>query len=71
MAKVIKSIDEMIQSILEEVDGQDNFGEIASAVESLKSDLIIEGENRYKNCYDYLVELGEQKLADKYIKPLI
>lgn len=71
MAKVIKSIDEMIQSILEEVDGQENFAEIASTVEYLKSDLIIEGENKYQTCYDGLVELGEQRLADKYIKPLI
>ena len=71
MAKVIKSIDEMIQSILEEVDGQDNFGEIANTVEYLQSDLIVEGENKVQTCYDCLVELGEQKLADKYIKPLI
>lgn len=71
MAKVIKSIDEMIQSALEEVDGQDNFGEIASTLEILKSDLIIEGEDIFQICYGALVELGEQKLADKYIKPLI
>ncbi len=71
MAKVIKSLDEMINSILKEVDGQDNFNDIEMVIESLKSDLIISGENRYKNCYDCLVELGEQKIADKYIKPLI
>lgn len=71
MAKIIKSIDEMIQSILEEVDGQENFGEIASIVEYLKSDLIIDGENKAQICYDELVELGEQRIADKYIKPLL
>lgn len=71
MAKVIKSIDEMIQNILEEVDGQDNFGEVANAVEYLKSDLVIEGENRYKNCYDMLKEIGEDRIADKYLKPLL
>lgn len=71
MARVIKSIDEMIQSILEEVDGQDNFGEIASTIGYLKSDLIIDGENKARTCYDELVELGEQRIADKYIKPLI
>lgn len=71
MRKDIRSIGELIQSILEEVDGQDNFGEIANIVEYLNSDLIIVGENRYQTVYESLVHIGEQELADKYIKPLI
>lgn len=71
MAKVIKSIEEMIDEILNEVEGQDNYREIAMIVRTLDTDVIIDGANIYQDCYDMLKEIGEQKLADKYIKPLI
>lgn len=71
MAKVIKSIEEMIDEILNEVEGQDNYREIAMIVRTLDTDVIIDGANIYQDCYDMLKEIGEQQLADKYIKPLI
>lgn len=71
MAKVIKTIDEMIKSILEEVDGQDNFGEIYDILEYLSVDVISKEENRYKTIYEMLKEIGEDRIADKYLKPLI
>lgn len=70
MAKVIRTIEEMKKSILEEVDGQDNFGEIYDILEYLSVDVISEEENRYKTIYEMLIDIGEQKLADKYLKPL-
>ena len=71
MAKVIRTIEEMKKSILEEVDGQDNFGEIYDILEYLSVDVISEEENRYQTIYESLIDIGEQKLADKYLKPLI
>lgn len=71
MAKVIKTIDEMKKSILEEVDGQDNFGEIADILEYLNLDVVTGEENRYKTIYEMLKEIGEDRIADKYLKPLI
>lgn len=71
MAKVIKTIDEMKKSILEEVDGQDNFGEIADILEYLNLDVVTGEENRYKTIYEMLIEIGEDRIADKYLKPLI
>lgn len=71
MAKVIKSIKEMINEVLDEVEGQDNYREIAMIVRMLDTDVIIDGANIYQECYDMLKDIGEQKLADKYIKPLI
>ena len=71
MAKVINSLEEMKSEILKEVDGQDNFGQVSTVLNILLSDDEIEGVNKAENCYNHLVELGEQKLADKYIKPLI
>lgn len=71
MAKVIKTIDEMKKSILEEVDGQDNFGEIYDILEYLSVDVISKEENRYKTIYEMLKEIGEDRIADKYLKPLI
>lgn len=62
---------ELQQAILEEVDGQDNFGEIASILDSLFYDVVTDGENRYKDIDEMLRGIGEDKLADKYIKPLI
>lgn len=71
MAKVIKTIDEMKKSILEEVDGQDNFGEIADILEYLNLDVVTGEENRYQKIYEMLKEIGEDRIADKYLKPLI
>lgn len=71
MAKVIKTIDEMKKSILEEVDGQDNFGEIADILEYLSLDVVTGEENRYQKIYEMLKEIGEDRIADKYLKPLI
>lgn len=71
MAKVISTMKELQQAILEEVDGQDNFGEIASILDSLFYDVVTDGENRYKDIDEMLRGIGEDKLADKYIKPLI
>ncbi|WP_099321107.1 hypothetical protein [Anaerococcus sp. Marseille-P3625] len=71
MAKVIRNIKEMINEILKEVEGQDNYRAIVFELMPLDTDLIVDGENRYQECYDALVELGEQRIADKYIKPLI
>lgn len=71
MAKVIKTIDEMKKSILEEVDGQDNFGEIADILEHLNLDVVTGEENRYQKIYEMLKEIGEDRIADKYLKPLI
>lgn len=71
MAKVIKTIDEMKKSIYEEVDGQDNFGEIYDILEYLSLDVISKEENRYKTIYKMLKEIGEDRIADKYLKPLI
>lgn len=71
MAKVIRNIKEMINEILKEVEGQDNYRAIVFELMPLDTDLIVDGENRYQECYDTLVELGEQRIADKYIKPLI
>ena len=71
MTKVIKTIDEMKNSILEEVDGQDNFGEIADILEYLNLDVVTGEENRYQKIYEMLKEIGEDRIADKYLKPLI
>lgn len=71
MAKVISTIDEMIKSILEEVDGQANYGEIDNILSYLNSDVVTKEENRYQTIYESLIDIGEQKLADKYLKPLI
>lgn len=71
MAKFIRTIDEMIKSILEEVDGQDNFGEIANILDYVNSDVITKEENRYQTIYEALKEIGEDRIADKYLKPLI
>lgn len=71
MAKVIRTIDEMIKSILEEADGQKNYGKIDNILSYLNSDVITKEENRYQIVYESLVDIGEEKLADKYIKPLI
>lgn len=71
MGKVIKTIDEMKKSILEEVDGQDNFGEIADILEYLNLDVVTGEENRYQKIYEMLKEIGEDRIADKYLKPLI
>lgn len=71
MAKVIRTIDEMIKSILEEVDGQDNFGEIANILDYVNSDVITKEENRYQTIYEALKEIGEDRIAEKYLKPLI
>lgn len=71
MAKVINSLEEMKNEILKEVDGQENFRSVSTIINSLLSDVFIDGINKAQRCYDHLVELGEQKLADKYIKPLI
>ncbi|WP_311486606.1 hypothetical protein [uncultured Anaerococcus sp.] len=71
MAKVIRTIDEMIKNILEEVDGQDNFGEIANILDYVNSDVITKEENRYQTIYEALKEIGEDRIADKYLKPLI
>lgn len=71
MAKVINSLEEMKTEILKEVDGQENFRDVLTVINTLLSDVFIDGVNKAQNCYDHLVELGEQKLADKYIKPLI
>ncbi len=71
MAKVINSLEEMKNEILKEVDGQENFRAVSTALNIMLSDDVVDGVNKAQNCYDHLVELGEQKLADKYIKPLI
>lgn len=71
MAKVISTMKELQQAILEEVDGQDNFGEIASILDSLFYDVVTDGENRYKDIDEMLRGIGEDKLADKYMKPLL
>lgn len=71
MAKVINSLEEMKNEILKEVDGQDNFRDVLTVINALMSDVLIDGVNKAQRCYDNLVELGKQKLADKYIKPLI
>lgn len=71
MAKVINSLEEMKNEILKEVDGQGNFRDVSTVLNIMLSDDIVEGINKAENCYNHLVELGEQKLADKYIKPLI
>lgn len=71
MAKLINSLEEMKNEILKEVDGQDNFRDVLTVINALMSDVLIDGVNKAQRCYDNLVELGEQKLADKYIKPLI
>lgn len=71
MAKVINSLEKMKNEILKEVDGQENFRSVSTVINSLLSDDIPDGINKAQRCYDNLVELGEQKLADKYIKPLI
>lgn len=71
MAKVISTMKELQQAILEEVDGQDNFGEIASILDSLFYDVVTDGENRYKDIDEMLRGIGEGKLADKYMKPLL
>lgn len=71
MAKIIKSIKDMIEAFLAEVEGQDNYNQIAMELMTLDTDVIADGVNMYQECYDGLVELGEQRLADKYIKPLI
>lgn len=64
-------LEKMIDKALEELKNQGNFKNVKLALGTLGSDLVIEGKNRYQECYDYLVELGEQEIADKYIKPLI
>lgn len=61
----------MKNSILEEVDGQDNFGEIADILEYLNLDVVTGEENRYQKIYEMLKEIGEDRIADKYLKPLI
>ena len=71
MAKVISTVKELQQAILEEVDGQENFGEIANILDSLDFDVIRDGENRYKDIDEMLRGIGEDKLADKYMKPLL
>lgn len=71
MAKVINSLVEMKAEILKELDGQENFRAVSTALNIMLSDDVVDGVNKAQNCYDHLVELGEQKLADKYIKPLI
>lgn len=71
MAKVINSLEEMKNEILKEVDGQENFREVSTVLNIMLSDDMLDGVNKAQNCYNHLVELGEQKLADKYIKPLI
>lgn len=71
MAKVISTMKELQQAILEEVDGQDNFGEIASILDCLFYDVVTDGENRYKDIDEMLRGIGEDKLADKYMKPLL
>lgn len=71
MAKVINSLEEMKKEILKEVDGQENFREVSTVLNIMLSDDMLDGVNKAQNCYNHLVELGEQKLADKYIKPLI
>lgn len=71
MAKVINSLEEMKKEILKEVDGQENFREVSTVLNIMLSDDMLDGVNKAQNCYNHLAELGEQKLADKYIKPLI
>lgn len=71
MIKDIKSIKEMIDEILHEVEGQENYREIAMIVRTLDIYVIIDGANLSQDCYDMLDDIGEQKLVDKYIKPLI
>lgn len=71
MAKIINSLEEMKNEILKEIDGQENFRTISTALNIMLSDDVVDGVNKAQNCYDHLVEIGEQKLADKYIKPLI
>lgn len=71
MAKVINSLEEMKNEILKEIDGQENFRDASTVLNIMLSDDVVEGINKAENCYNHLVELGEQKLADKYIKPLI
>lgn len=71
MIKDIKSIKEMIDEILHEVEGQENYREIAMIVRTLDIYVIIDGANLSQDCYDMLDYIGEQKLVDKYIKPLI
>lgn len=71
MERKINSIGELIDRILEEVDGQENFGEIACILEYFSSDVITGEENRFETVYESLCAIGEKKLADKYIKPII
>ena len=61
----------MIDTILDEVEDQDNYNQIARELMVLDTDVIADGINMFQECYDKLVEIGEGKLADKYIKPLI
>ena len=71
MAKVINSLEEMKKEILKEVDGQENFRDVSTVLNIMLSDNIVDGVNKAQNCYDHLVELGEQRIEDKYIKALI
>ena len=71
MEREINSIRDLIDMILEEVDGQENFGQIANILEYFNSDVIIDGENRFETVYESLCAIGEKDLADKYLKPII
>lgn len=71
MERKINSIGELIDRILEEVDGKENFGDIACILEYFSSGVITGEENRFETVYESLCSIGEKKLADKYIKPII
>lgn len=71
MEREINSIRDLIDRILEEVDGQENFGEIACILDYFSSDLICIGENRFETVYESLCAIGEKDIANKYLKPII
>ena len=71
MEREINSIRDLIDMILEEVDGQENFGQIANILKYFSSDVLTGEENRFETVYESLCAIGEKDMANKYIKPII
>lgn len=66
-----QGFEQLIPEILENVRVEDNTHEVYMMFLELDSDLLIEGENPYKDTYDKLIEMGEEEIANKYLSAYI
>lgn len=53
----------------QELEDKSNAYNVESIVLSLDNDIIVNDEDRFLNAYNRLVDIGEVKLANKWIKP--